>query len=235
MKISRITSIKIEKWIQILASFHHRQIYNCLTMIVVLILYLIGLWRVTSFSTWLLAITGLTVDLIIRCFGSLIQYALHVFDGHNLLSDSETFEEYIFRTKAVTSFFEFILAICLLLNGFYVFCFEARGALRAFMLATHTHLNIVKKFRKGLEILRNRRTASDNVNQLPTATEAQIDHYNSICSICLNNLKIDQTCVTPCIHLFHRKCLQKVFHVTRNCPLCSQSILASSKRFSDRR
>lgn len=110
-------------------------------------------------------------------------------------------------------------------NGIYIFFYEARGALRAFILAIHAHLNIIKNFRRGLQILRNRRSAWDNVNQLPLATSEQIEHYNDICSICHENLTVGNTCITPCLHLFHQKCLQKVFYATSNCVLCSRPIV----------
>jgi hypothetical protein len=93
------------------------------------------------------------------------------------------------------------------------------------MLAIHAHLNIIKNLRRGWQILRNRRSAWDNVNQLPLATEEQIENYNDICSICHNTLTINNTCITPCAHLFHQKCLQKAFYATQNCALCSRPII----------
>ena len=190
-----------------------------------LILYIVVLWRFTVFSTWLLAITAFSLELIVRLIASLAQYTLYVLDAHNRLSHVDSFDEYIFRIKAVTSCFEFILGVFLLLNGFYILCFEARGALRALMLAIHAHLNIVKNLRRGWQILRNRKSAWDNVNQLPLATEDQILLYNDICSICHGVLTIGSTCITPCSHLFHQKCLQKAFYATQNCALCSRPIV----------
>jgi E3 ubiquitin-protein ligase RNF139 len=194
-------------------------------MLFLIILYIIFLWRVTTFSTWLLAITAFSLELIVRLLASLAQYTLYVLDAHNHFSNVDSFDEYIFRVKAITSCFEFILGVFLLLNGFYILFFEAGGALRAFMLAIHAHLNIIKNFRRGWQILRNRKSAWDNVNQLPLATEEQIENYNDICSICHNILIIGNTCVTPCLHLFHRKCLQKAFYTTKNCALCSRPIV----------
>lgn len=166
------------------------------------------------------------MELIIRLIASLAQYALYVFDAYRCLSNNDSFDEYVFRIKAITSCCEFILGVFLLFNGFYILCFEARGALRAFMLAIHAHLNIIKNFRRGWQILRNRKSAWNNVSQLPLATEEQIRHYNDICSICHNTLTIGNTCITPCSHLFHQKCLQKAFYATPNCALCLRPIAA---------
>jgi len=210
---------------KILYSFHHRHVYTCLSVLFLLTFYIILLWRVTTFSTWLLAITAFLLELIVRLLASLAQYTLYVLDAHNCLSNVDSFDEYIFRIKAVTSIFEFILGVFLLFNGFYILCYEARGALRAFMLAIHAYLNIIKNLRRGWQIFRNRRLAWDHVNQLSLATEEQIENYNDICSICHNTLTMGKTCITPCSHLFHQKCLQKAFYATQNCALCSRPII----------
>jgi hypothetical protein len=210
---------------KILYSFHHRYVYTCISILFLLIFYIILLWRITTCSTWLLAITAFLLELIVRLIASLAQYTLYVLDAHNCLSNVDSFDESIFLIKAITSIFEFILGVFLLFNGFYILCFEARGALRAFMLAIHAHLNIIKNLRRGWQILRNRQSAWNNVNQLPLATEEQIENYNDICSICHNNLTIGKTCITPCSHLFHQKCLQKAFYASQNCALCSRPII----------
>lgn len=193
-------------------------------MIAILLFYLICLWRTTKFSTWLITVTGFILELNVRLLGSLVQYCLHVFDGHNLLKDADTFEDYIFLTKTVTSCCEFVLGIGLLCNGFYVLVFEAPNIVRAVILIAHTNLNIIKKFRRGWQLLNNRRSASEKVNHLLNPSNEQIEQYNSVCSICLTGLTINNACITPCAHLFHRKCLQKAFHANQNCPLCSQVI-----------
>ncbi|CAF4151564.1 unnamed protein product [Rotaria socialis] len=212
-----------------LHSFHHRHIYTCLSILFIIISYTTVLWNLTSISTWLLAVTAFSLELIVRLLASLAQYTLYVLDAYRCLSNADSFDEYIFRIKAITSCCEFILGVFLLCNGFYILCFEARGALRAFMLAIHAHLNIIKNFRRGWQILRNRRSAWDNVNHLPLATEEQIQNYNDICSICHNILTIGNTCITPCSHLFHQKCLQKAFYATPNCALCLRPIVANEK------
>ncbi|CAF2711084.1 unnamed protein product [Rotaria sp. Silwood2] len=214
---------------KILRSFYHRHVYTCLLILCFLILYITFLWHITTFSTWLLAVTAFSLELIVRLLASLAQYTLYVIDAHHCLSNADSFDEYIFRTKAITSCCEFILSIFLLFNGFYILCFEARGALRAFMLAIHAHLNIIKNFRRGWQIVHNRKSAWNNVKQLPLATDEQIRNYNDICSICHNVLTIGNTCITPCLHLFHQKCLQKAFYATQNCALCLRPIIVDAK------
>ncbi|CAF1119822.1 unnamed protein product [Adineta steineri] len=208
-----------------LRSYHHRHVYTCLSILFLVITYIIILWRLTTFSTWLLAVTAFSLELIVRLLASLAQYTVYVLDAHNHLANVDLFDEYIFRIKAVTSCFEFILGVFLLFNGFYILCFESRGALRALMLAIHAHLNIIKNLRRGWQIFRNRKSAWDNVNQLPLATNEQIEEYNDICSICHNTLTSGVACITPCSHIFHQKCLQKAFYATQNCALCSRPII----------
>ena len=180
----------------------------------------------TKFSTWLLAVTAFSLELIVRLVATLAQFTVYVLDAHNRLKSVDSFDEYIFRIKAITACFEFILGVFLLFNGLYILCFESRGALRAIMLAIHAYLNIIKNLGRGWQIFRNRKSAWDNVNQLPVATEEQIAAYNDICPICHNTLTSGVACVTPCAHIYHQKCLQKAFYATQNCALCSRPIIS---------
>ena len=49
----------------------------------------------------------------------------------------------------------------------------------------------------------------------------KIDVTNNvkICSICLQSLHYTKV-ITPCMHYFHKSCLQKWIHLYPNCPLC---------------
>lgn len=210
----------------VLRSFHHRHVYTCLSILVSVVLYILLLWRLTSFSTWLLAVTAFSLELIVRLLATLAQYTIYVLDAHNRLSNIDSLDDYIFRVKALTSCFEFLLGVFLLFNGLYIFCYESRGALRAIMLAVHAYSNIIKNIRRGWLIARNRKTAWTNVHQLPLATREQIADYNDICPICHQPLTSGVACVTPCAHLFHQKCLQKAFYNTHNCVLCSRPIVS---------
>ena len=209
-----------------LRAYHHRHVYICLSILVLIIAYTCMLWRLTALSTWLLAVTAFSLELIVRLVASLAQYTLYVLDAHNCLPQSDSFDEYTFRTKAVASCLEFILGVFLLFNGFYILCFESQGALRAFMLALHAYLNIIKNVRRGWEIFRNHKTAWSHVHRLAVATDEQIEAYNDICSICHNPLSSGAACITPCAHMFHQKCLQKAFYTTQNCALCSRPIVS---------
>ena len=209
----------------VLRAYHHRHVYTCLSILVLVIAYMAILWRLTTLSTWLLAVTAFSLELIVRLLASLTQFTIYVLDAHNRLPHTDSFDEYIFRTKAVASCFEFILGVFLLFNGFYILCFESQGALRALMLAIHAYLNIIKNLRRGWQICRNRKSAWDHVHRLPVATDEQIEEYNDICPICHNPLTSGAACVTPCAHIFHQKCLQKAFYATQNCALCSRPIV----------
>ena len=213
----------------IVHSFHHRHVYTCFGILCILLVYILLLWRLTTFSTWLLAVTAFSLELIVRILASLAQFAVYVLDAHNRLPNIDSFDEYLFRIKAVTSCFEFVLGVFLLFNGLYIFMFESRGALRALMLGIHAYTNILKNLRRGWKIFCNRKSAWMNVNQLPLATTNQIEDYNDICPICHNALIVGVTCITPCSHLFHKKCLQKAFYTTQNCALCSRPIIVENK------
>ena len=160
-----------------------------------------------------------------RLLALLAQYTIYVLDAHRRLANVDTFDEYLFRIKTLTASLEFLLGVFLLFNGFYILCFESRGALRAFMLAIHAYFNIIKNLRRGWKIFRNRRSAWSKVNQLPLATNEQIQTHHDICPICQHTLTSGVACITPCAHLFHQKCLQRAFYTTDNCALCSRPIL----------
>ena len=63
---------------------------------------------------------------------------------------------------------------------------------------------------------------SDFLLNLPT----YISFSNTIdqCSIC-NEDHNNDTCILPCNHNFHRKCLTKWFIIKKQCPLCRKDYL----------
>ena len=50
---------------------------------------------------------------------------------------------------------------------------------------------------------------------------------NLTCPICLSNYQDDDICrrmPSPCMHTFHKKCIDKWFQRSNDCPLCKRSI-----------
>ncbi|CAF1355156.1 unnamed protein product, partial [Didymodactylos carnosus] len=170
-------------YIILFRSYNHRHVYTSLSIILFLFVYITLLWRICTFSTWLLAITAFALELSIRLLAALAQYSVYVMDINNRLKNLDKFDDYIFYIKAVTSCFEFLLALLLLFNGLYILFFESRGTIRAFMLGIHAHFNIHISARKGYKIYKNRKTAWNNVNKLRLATSDEIKAYNDICKL----------------------------------------------------
>ena len=52
--------------------------------------------------------------------------------------------------------------------------------------------------------------------------EILIPKFGNICVICQSDLNKDSICITPCKHIFHYFCLQKMIYLnnTSNCPTC---------------
>lgn len=208
----------------ILRSFHHEQIYTCASISFLLVFSLSIVWRIGNISTWIFAVTILTIELFVRLISSIVQFTIYVLEAQQDVRNGHQTEKRLVKVKTITSFVEFLLGIFLLFNGISILLVESRNFLRAFILLIHAYLNIVKNLRRAFQYDRNQRSLTKFRQQFDLATKKQIDENNDVCSICFENFHIDSTLVTPCSHLFHDICLAKAFEKSDKCALCSRSI-----------
>lgn len=137
-------------------------------------------------STWLLAASAFSIELIVKSGVSLILYWLFIIDSKRLTSaydkmkkndntnddnndvlDSfDQLDEYIYSVKAVGHSFEFITAIFLFFNGAYILLFESYGIIRVVMMVIHAYFHIWCQAIKGWNVFVRRRTAKSKLKRL---------------------------------------------------------------------
>lgn len=61
----------------------------------------------------------------------------------------------------------------------------------------------------------------DIVNKFKQATKQDLDNYNDVCSICLQEM--ERARITNCAHIFHTECLRKWIKISNYCPLCKSN------------
>ncbi|KAI8490324.1 hypothetical protein Bbelb_320620 [Branchiostoma belcheri] len=179
------------------------------------------LWSNSSFSTWLLAVTVFTVELLVKVLATWFQYALLLIDARRE-QYWEKLDDYLYYIKSTANSIEFVFGIFLFLNGSYVFFFESGGTIRAIMMCMHAYFNIWVQGKEGWRTFMMRRTAVKKINALPEATAAELTLFNDVCAICYQELTSAR--ITPCKHYFHAMCLRKWLYVQDHCPMCHRKL-----------
>ena len=177
-------------------------------------------------DTWLLALTALSAEIIVKVLVSVLTYVLFIIDSARS-TFWNNFDDYVYVVQSVGKTIEFFIGIFLFVNGVWKFVFESGGAVRAVMMCLHAYFNIWLQAIKGWRTFIRRQGASKKVGLLPVATERQIAKFDDVCSICYHPFN-GCVRVTNCEHLFHDVCLRKWLYIKDVCPLCHQSIVASS-------
>ncbi|XP_040568706.1 protein TRC8 homolog [Lepeophtheirus salmonis] len=196
---------------------HLRALSTCVFLIGSALSLLLYLWDSFSCGTWLFAVSAFCIEVIIKIFISLLIYCLYLYDQFGN-ENWEKFDDVVYYVKAVGNSIEFFFAVCLFINGGWIFFFESRGAVRAMMMGIHAYFNIWCEAINGWESFRKRRTASTKLSSLVIASERLVKSRNDVCAICLMEMKVAR--VTSCDHLFHSHCLQRWIYVENTCPLC---------------
>ncbi|XP_035674942.1 E3 ubiquitin-protein ligase RNF139-like [Branchiostoma floridae] len=179
------------------------------------------LWSNSNFSTWLLAVTVFTVELLVKVLATWFQYALLMIDARRE-QYWEKLDDYLYYIKSTANSIEFVFGIFLFLNGSYVFFFESGGTIRAVMMCMHAYFNIWVQGKEGWKTFMMRRTAVKKINALPEATAADLTRLNDVCAICYQELSSAR--ITPCKHYFHAMCLRKWLYVQDHCPMCHRKL-----------
>lgn len=196
---------------------HFRALLVCAFLIMSPVYLLVYLWSQYSVSTWLLAVSTFSVEVIVKVLVSLAIYSLFLYDAcrHSFW---EQLDDYVYYIRAFGNTIEFAFGIFLFFNGFWILVFESGGAIRAVMMCIHAYFNIWCEAKAGWSIFMKRRTAVNKINSLPEARVEQLMNLDDVCAICYQEMLNAK--ITRCNHYFHGVCLRKWLYVQDRCPLC---------------
>lgn len=177
------------------------------------------LWSHYTASTWLLAVSAFSIEVIVKVAVSLCIYSLFLLDaGRDTFW--ERLDDYVYYIRAFGNTVEFCFGIFLFFNGTWILIFESGGAIRAVMMCIHAYFNIWCDARAGWSVFMKRRTAVNKIDSLPEASEDQLRNLDDVCAICYQEMKSAK--ITRCKHYFHGVCLRKWLYVQDRCPLCHE-------------
>ncbi|KAF4533195.1 hypothetical protein B566_EDAN001737 [Ephemera danica] len=188
---------------------HVRALAVCAFLVIFPTGLLFYLWSQHAMSTWLLAVSAFSVEVIVKVAVSLMIYSLFLIDAYRS-SFWETLDDYVYYIRAFGNTVEFCFGIFLFFNGAWILVFESGGAIRAIMMCIHAYFNIWCEARAGWSVFIKRRTAVKKINSLPEATSAQLAKLDDVCAICYQEMSSAK--ITRCRHFFHGD----------RCPLCHE-------------
>lgn len=200
---------------------HLRALGVCAFLILFPVSLLIFLWSHFTVSTWLLAVSVFSVEVIVKVLVSLAIYSLFLIDAY-----CSTFwgqlDDFVYFIRSFGNTVEFTFGIILFINGFWILVFESGGAIRAVMMCIHAYFNIWCEAKAGWSVFMKRRTAVNKINSLPEAKPEELRRLDDVCAICYQEMQSAK--ITHCRHYFHSVCLRKWLYVQDRCPLCHDII-----------
>lgn len=196
---------------------HVRALGVCAFLIIFPISLLVYLWSQHTISTWLLAVSAFSIEVIVKVVVSLMIYSLFLIDAYRS-TFWEKLDDYVYYIRAFGNTIEFCFGIFLFFNGAWILLFESGGAIRAVMMCIHAYFNIWCEARAGWSVFMKRRTAVNKINSLREASGDQLDRLDDVCAICYQEMHSAK--ITRCNHYFHGVCLRKWLYVQDRCPLC---------------
>ncbi|XP_034663252.1 protein TRC8 homolog isoform X2 [Drosophila subobscura] len=205
---------------------HARALTVCAFLVVTPVSLLYYLWLQRSISTWLLAVTAFSVEVIVKVLVSLATYTLFLLDARRQFF-WEKLDDYLYYVRAFGNSVEFCFGILLFINGAWILVFESGGAIRAIMMCIHAYFNIWCEARAGWSVFMKRRSAVHKISSLPEATPAQLQAFDDVCAICYQEMYSAK--ITRCRHFFHGVCLRKWLYVQDRCPLCHEIMMYTEK------
>jgi len=198
---------------------HLRALVVCLFLIVYPTSVLVYLWTYHLMSTWLLAVSAFSIEVIVKVIVSLLIYGLFLIDAYRS-TFWEKLDDYVYYIRAFGNTVEFCFGIFLFFNGAWILIFESGGAIRAAMMSVHAYFNIWCEAKAGWSVFMKRRTAVNKIESLPEASETQLAELDDVCAICYQEMQSAK--ITRCNHFFHGVCLRKWLYVQDRCPLCHE-------------
>ncbi|XP_014099230.2 protein TRC8 homolog isoform X2 [Bactrocera oleae] len=205
---------------------HVRALTVCGFLVVTPVCLLAVLWSRHSPSTWLLAVTAFSVEVVVKVLVSLATYTLFLLDARRQ-TFWEKLDDYLYYVRAFGNSVEFCFGILLFFNGAWILVFESGGAIRAIMMCIHAYFNIWCEARAGWSVFMKRRSAVHKISALPEATSAQLRAFDDVCAICYQEMYSAK--ITRCRHYFHGVCLRKWLYVQDRCPLCHEIMMYTDK------
>lgn len=103
---------------------HARALIVCVFLLVAPISLLTALWSRHSPSTWLLAVTAFSVEVIVKVMVSLATYTLFLLDARRQ-TFWEKLDDYVYYIRAFGNSVEFCFGIFLFFNGAWILIFES--------------------------------------------------------------------------------------------------------------
>ncbi|KAK7072845.1 hypothetical protein SK128_007823 [Halocaridina rubra] len=200
---------------------HMRALVVCSLLVFLPVFLLFFLWSFYPLSTWLLAVSAFSIQVVVKTLVSLFIYALFLVDAY-CNTFWERLDDYVYYIRAFGNSVEFVFGILLFFNGAWIYFFESGGSIRALMMCIHAYFNIWCEARNGWTVFMKRRTAVNKINSLPEATEEQLNKHDDVCAICFQSLHSAK--ITKCNHYFHSVCLRKWLYIQDSCPLCHETL-----------
>lgn len=171
---------------------------------------------------WLLVVISSCLLTSVQVLGSLIVYALFIYDSVRR-TPWDRLDDMVYFAKATTRVLEFVVAVFVVCYGLKESIQGDWSWLNSFILIVHCYFNVWQRLQAGWKSYLLRREAIKRIRSLPMATVAELQSHNDVCAICFQEMS-SNACVTPCQHYFHAACLRKWFYVQDNCPLCHYRI-----------
>ncbi|XP_011691954.1 PREDICTED: protein TRC8 homolog isoform X2 [Wasmannia auropunctata] len=196
---------------------HLRALAVCAFLIFFPVSLLIFLWSHFTVSTWLLAVSVFSIEVIVKVLVSLAIYSLFLIDAYRS-AFWEQFDDCVYIIRSFGNTVEFAFGIILFFNGFWILIFESGGAIRSIMMCIHAYFNIWCEAKAGWSVFMKRLTAVNKINSLPEANAEQLQRLDDVCAICYQEMQSAK--ITQCNHYFHGVCLRKWLYVQDRCPLC---------------
>lgn len=196
---------------------HIRALIVCAFLIVFPLAFLYMVWSWHNVSTWLLALSCFSTEVIVKVLVSLVVYILFLIDAR-LDSSWEPFDDYVYTVRAFGSCMELLFGIFLLVNGTWIFFFESGGTIRAFTILFHAYFNVWTQAKQGWANSVRRREAGKRLADFRRATTEQLQSLDDVCAICHHEM--ESAIVTDCDHYYHVNCLRRWLFLQNHCPLC---------------
>ncbi|XP_003704738.1 TRC8 ring finger protein [Megachile rotundata] len=196
---------------------HLRALAVCVFLISLPVSLLTFFWSHYTVSTWLLAISVFSIEVIVKVLISLAIYSLFLIDAYRSVF-WEQLDDCVYIIRSFGNTIEFAFGIILFINGFWILVFESGGAIRAIMICIHAYFNIWCEAKAGWSVFMKRRMAVNKINSLSEAKTEELQKLDDVCAICYQEMESAK--ITHCNHYFHSVCLRKWLYIQDRCPLC---------------